>query len=100
MHSRSERIFRLFTGNERADRQSAAESLRESYNVRLHAEIFVGEKFAGASDSGLDLVEYQQYVALIAELSERFYRFRVEPIDSALALYRLGSDRADAVVNG
>ena len=57
----------------------------------------MGEHFSGASDSGLNLIEYQQNVPLVAQLAKCADIFVPEDIYAALALYRLGKHRADVV---
>src|SRR5262249_31604024 len=51
----------------RAQRITAADSLRNRHDVGRDAEPVIGEELSGAADAALDLVEDQEQAALVAE---------------------------------
>src|SRR5712691_2272149 len=79
-----------FRGNEqRADRQSVREPLRERDGIRLHAEPLPGEEAAGPPHPGLHLVEDEQRAVRVRELARLFEEAHGCRVDPALALDRL-----------
>ena len=73
----------------RADGEAAAEGFGGGENIGNDAVMLIGEPFAGASDAGLDFVEDQQGVVLVAEGAGGFQIRLVGGVDAAFALDRL-----------
>ncbi|KAG1478433.1 hypothetical protein G6F54_013984 [Rhizopus delemar] len=54
----------------RGQRQEAAgQALGQAHQVRHHPGLFAGEQRAGAAHAGLDLVQHQQCVGLVAQFA-------------------------------
>ena len=66
-----ERRHDLGPADERAERQPAAERLREHEQVRDDAPVLEPEEAAGAAERGHDLVEDEQRAGLVAAAPER-----------------------------
>ena len=61
-----------FFGQHSADRDAAAQSLGQSHNIRLNAEMLISKKPAGAAHSGLNFIEDKQETPSIAKISYPF----------------------------
>ncbi len=88
---------RVFGRKAGAQREAAANALRNSHDVGRDAGPFVGKQLAGAPDAGLDLVEDQQQAVLVAQLPERPHEFPGCQPQTALALHRLDEDRSRCI---
>ena len=83
---------------ERADRESAADALRDRDRVGRDAGVLEGEPLPRAAGAGLDLVDDQQRAVPLGELARRL-EVALGQVDHArLALDRLDEQRGDAVV--
>ena len=95
MRARRERARERLGREHRADREAAAEALRERDRVGARARPVVAEEASEPADAGLHLVDEQQRAVLVAERAKP----REEPArrgeDAALALHRLDDDRRD-----
>ena len=86
-------ICDIFSRQHCAERQAAAQGLGQRQDIRLDAEVFIAEKFAGATHAGLHFVENQQQPALIAQLAQAEHVNFIGHDDAALGLDRLDEDR-------
>ena len=59
-----------------------------------------GEEPAGAADTGLDLIQHEQQVVLVADRSQRGQVALVGDVDAAFALQRLDEDGSRLGTNG
>ena len=84
---------RVVGDEERADRQSVREALRERDRVGPDAVGLPREERAAAADAGLHLVEDQQRAVLVGERARLREHLGRERVHAALALHRLEQDR-------
>ena len=84
----------LGPGPHRAHRDAVAERLGHGHDVGLGPGVLVAEPPTGSSQSGLDLVQYQQDAALVAYLAHCLQVAVAGRHDAALALHRLQQHRA------
>ena len=80
-------------GKAGADREAAAERLRQRHDVGRHAGALVSEDLAGAAHAALHLVEDQQQAVLVAQFAQGFEELRRRCAHTALALHGLDHDR-------
>ena len=80
-----------------ADRDSASKSLRKRHDIRFHSVCVAGEPGTRAAHSALDLIQDQENVLLITQLSHCLEELRVRGVDPALALHSLHEDRTGLV---
>src|SRR5271168_3869674 len=80
---------------ERAERKSSAQGLCEHNHIWLHAEMFQGEKLAGAPETGEHFVENKQRSRAIAAVAQGLYEPRAGNAHAALGLDRFDHDRRD-----
>ena len=85
---------RLLAARDRADRDAAAEALRERHHVGRDVVVLVAEPPAGAADAGLHLVEDQDRAGVVAQPAQPGEVARRRDDDAALGLDRLDDDRA------
>ncbi|MCY1420806.1 hypothetical protein D9M71_364400 [compost metagenome] len=85
----------MLATDHRAQRQAAGDALAEQQQIRLDAQPREGEALAGAAEAGLDLVDDQHDVALVAEAPQILGEACVQRLEAALALHRLEDDAAD-----
>ena len=57
-------------GHEGADGHAAAEPLGQRHGVGLHSPVFIGEQFAGPTQTRLDLVEDEQQLVFVTKFPE------------------------------
>ncbi len=69
-------LGRLGGGEAGAEREAAAERLREPHDVGSDAAALIGEQLAGAADAGLHLVEDQEQPVIVAELAQHAQELR------------------------
>jgi len=82
-----------------ADRHAVAEGLGEGDDVGLHAGgVLVPEPASGAAQAGLDLVEDEEGLALVAELADRCEVSGRGGLHSPFALDRFEEHGADPLV--
>ena len=86
-------------GDERADRQPAAERLGRRQRVGHDAGLLVGPQRPAAAQAALDLVEDQRRAVRVARLARGVQQVVVERPDAALALDRLEQHRRRALVD-
>ena len=82
----------LRRGDERADRQPAAEALGQRHHVREDPVALVGEQRAGAPHPGLDLVDDQQRAVLVAGGADLVHELDRQRVHAGLALDQLDHD--------
>ena len=87
-------------GDQRADREAAAQALGEGHGVRDDSGILAGEPFAGAADAGLDLVEDQQGAGLAVRFAGGPQVAGRQRPDAGLALDRFQEDCGGGVIDG
>ena len=98
VRARVEELARGAERDERADREPAADALRDRDRVGRDAGVLEGEPLPGAPGAGLDLVDDQQRAVPLGELA-RGLQVAVGQVDDAgLALDRLDEQRRDAIV--
>ena len=85
---------------DRADGNAASERLGDGHDVRRSILVLVGPPAAGAAHPGLDLVEDEQHVALVAQPPDRGEPPRLERNHAALTLDGLEHHRAGRGVDG
>src|SRR5437868_6155244 len=83
----------IFARDECGEGNSRANAFSEREDVRAYLRMFEAEHFAGAANSGLDLIEDEQHLELGAELSQITEEFEREGNDTGFALDRLQHDR-------
>ena len=83
-----------------ADREPAAECLREGHDVRRHADVLVREKPARAAHAALHLVEDEKELVPVGQVAEARQVVGRRHVDAALALDRLDEDRDRLVAHG
>ena len=71
------------------DREPAAQGLGERHDIRGYAGTLVSEQFAGASHSGLHLVEDEEETVRVAQFAQRPQERRLDNAHAALAHQRL-----------
>ncbi len=75
------------------DGQAGTEPLREGHDVRRDAPVLAGKHFAGAADSGLHLIEYQQDAVPVAQVAQSLQKAIRRHQVTALTLNRFDEDR-------
>ena len=95
----AERAHQLRAADERAERQAAAERLREHEQIGHDAPVLVGEQPAGAAEAGDHLVEDQQRADLVAAPPQRGEEVPARDAHAALGLHRLDDHRRGALVD-
>ena len=93
--ARRRRIHDRGLADDRRERKSAREALRERHQVGLDARVLDREHAAGACEAGLDLVDHEHDAVLIAEPAQRLQELRRRDVEPALAHHRLDDDRRD-----
>ncbi len=84
---------------QRADRQTVGERLRERERVRLHFVELRGEQAPEAAHADLHFIEDQQRAALRAEVAGGGQKFRRRGQHAAFTLHRLDDERGGTVVD-
>jgi hypothetical protein len=87
-------------GDQRADRQPAAERLGGGQRVGHDARLLVGPQRPAAAQAALDLVVEQRRAVRVARLARGAQQIVVQRPHAALALDRLEQDRGGALVDG
>ena len=95
MVARADRVGDPFPNEQRADRQAVAEPLRERHEVRLDAELLVGEERSGAAEPGLYLVDAEKCSDLAGDLGRCLDEALLQRQHAALAQHRLEQDRRE-----
>ena len=94
----------LRRGQHRADREPAAERFRKRHDIRLNADVLIGEEIAGAAHAGLHFVEGQQQAVFVAQRAQRLDETGRSRPHAALALHQFDQDtgglRADGLLDG
>src|SRR5699024_3776943 len=80
-------------------RDTAANGFGHGHDVRLYTVILPGKHGAGASHTALDLVQDEEHVILITELSHPLQECQVNRIDASLSLESLHDHRAGMLVH-
>src|SRR5271155_3855988 len=80
------------------DRKAAAERLPEAYDIGLHLFAFASEHRAGASETGIDLVENEQGVMSSTERAQTGQETFGRDDDACATLDRLDDHRADVAI--
>ena len=88
-----EDVGQALAGDQRADRQPAAERLGGRQRVGHDARVLVGPQRAGAPQAALDLVEDERGAVGVAGRARGAQDVLAEHVDAALALHRLEQDR-------
>ena len=95
-----EQLAGVAVGDERADREPAADALGHRDRVGGDAGVLEGEPLPRAPRAGLDLVDDQQRAVLLGERA-RSREVALRQLDDArLTLDRLDEQRGDAIVEG
>ena len=63
----AEGLCHLIRHDKSTDGHAAREALRQRYDVRLNAVVFIGKELAAAADARLNFIEDEQRVMLVAE---------------------------------
>ena len=95
-----EDVGQALAGDERADRQAAAERLGGGQRVGHHAGVLVGPQRAGPAQPALDLVEDERGAVGVARGARGAQDVLAELVDAALALDRLEQHRGGVLVDG
>ena len=95
-----EDVGQALAGDERADRQPAAERLGDGHRVGHDARVLVGPQRAGAPQAALDLVEDERGAVRVAGRARGAQDVVAELVDAALALDRLEQDGGGPLVDG
>ena len=95
-----EELARRAEGDERADREPAADALRDRDRVGGDAGVLEGEPLPRAPGAGLDLVDDQQRAVALGQLARRLEVALGQVDDAGLALDGLDEQRRDPVVDG
>src|SRR5690348_16622337 len=98
MHTGLQGSCGFVRGKKGAKRQTACDRLGDRDYVGLDAVVLIGEPFARASKSALDLVDQEQRPASGGQCACSFQELAGDDLDSALALHSFNCDGADAVV--
>ena len=98
MGTRPEGLCHLFTGQHRAHRQTVGQSLGQGHDIRLDAEVFIGEKFPGPSHPGLDFIEDQKRAGFVAKRAHGFEIAGVRAAHAALSLDRFEQHGGGSVI--
>ena len=85
MRTGAQYILAFLIRHDSTDRNTAAESLGHTDDVRLNAVLLIAEQASGTSDARLNLVNQKQDVLLLAELGSCLYKFLIKRKDAALA---------------
>ena len=93
MIARLHHASHLFVHQNRADRKSVGQRLRDGEHIRFDADLFVREERAGASQATLNLVENKQHVPLPRELAQTAQEFGVDHAHAAFTLNGLDDHR-------
>ena len=62
-------MLHLFSQQGSAQGQTATQTLGGGDNIRLHAVVHIGVELSGAAVAGLNFIDHQQYILLLAKLS-------------------------------
>src|SRR5688572_671274 len=76
----------------RAHRQATGERLGQRQQIGFHVERLIGEQLTRATQAALHLVEDQQHVLRVRELTQRAQIRRIQRAYTALTLHRLHDD--------
>jgi hypothetical protein len=95
-----EHLAQALAGDQRADRQAAAERLGGGQRVGDDAGLLVGPQRAGAREADLDLVEDERGAVRVARLAAARSASVGDRVHARLALDRLEQDGGGAVVDG
>ena len=76
-----------------ANRQAPGQGLGQRHDVRCDAVVLITEQGAGPAETGLNLVEHQQHLHLIAQLPQAFNERRFPRMNTALGLEWLQNHR-------
>ena len=93
-----EQLARGAEGDQRADREAAADALRDRDRVGRDAGVLEGEPLPRAPGAGLDLVDDEQRAVALGELARGLQVALGQVDDAGLALDGLDEQRGDAVV--
>src|SRR2546422_7120865 len=95
--TRLDRRSDFFRHQNRAHRQPTRERLGERHHVGDDADAFVGEKVPGTSETALNLVEDERYLALLCQSAESAQKISIKHADAAFSLNRLDNDRSNCL---
>jgi len=76
------------------DRESSADPLRHSHQVRSDTGPFIGKQLARASDTSLDFIKYEQQTIVVAQLAQRTQKLGLHLLDTAFTLNGFDRDRS------
>src|SRR5690606_29448538 len=90
----------LLGGQDRGNREAAAQALGAGEDVRHHVVVHVGEQVAGTANPSLHFVEDQQRIMLVAQLAYTFQVGLLGRTNPTFALDRLQHYGTGLVGNG
>src|ERR1700741_998534 len=92
--------FEPYAGQACAERQAAAESLRERDDVRNDSALLEREERSGPPETALNFVEHEQCARAVGDFACGDQILVSERDDAALAHHRLEEDRSGLAIDG
>ena len=89
---RLDRVSHLLFHQGGTDGETTPQRLGQGHHVRFDAELLVGPQGPGTPHADLDLVEYEQHVALVAQCAQALQELVAGYVDAALCLDRFDED--------
>ncbi|MNT13909.1 hypothetical protein D3C72_1488940 [compost metagenome] len=86
-------------GEQRTNREAAAQRFRRRQHIRRDAVVHVGVKLARTANARLHFIKNQQRVVLVAQLAKPLQECFICRNHTALALHRLDDHRTGVVIN-